>query len=126
MSSTQTLALLTPEDIRTRVMTSNSFSKAEMAGHRSQITDARASKRKELSDWDGAKLGSFASEAMKAGAVLKDIRTVGSSKQQTWTIKLVAPVHRTPQEAMQFKLRAAAKRLNDLEEQAKLLLKPTK
>jgi len=116
MSSTQTLVLLSPEDIHHRVQSSNSFSKAEMLAHKSQIRDARATKRGELSQWDGAKLGSFASAAMKAGAVIKDIKTNSSATQQTWTIKMVAKVHKSEKDALAAKVKAAAKKLNDLEE----------
>ena len=117
MNTTQTLVSLTPKDITERVMTTNSFTKAEMAAHKAQITDARKVKREGLALWDGAKLGSFAAEAMQRGAVVKDIRTRTSSKQQTWTIKLVAPIHATPADALKAKIKRAAERLNELEEQ---------
>ncbi len=116
MNATQTLVLLKPEDIQLRVNTSNSFSKAEMLAHRSQIRDMRAAKRTRLAKMDGAQLGLFASEAMKAGAVVQDIKTRSSATQQTWTIKMVAKVHKSEADALKDQIKRAAKKLNELEE----------
>jgi len=111
------LAVLKPEDIKSRVATSNSFTKLEMATYRAQITDERKAKRARLSTMTGSQLGTLVEEQMKSkGAVIKDIRTTTSAKQQTWFIKMTAPVHKTEAERLKDRAVKLAKQLNEVEE----------
>lgn len=115
--NTSQIALLNSEGILSRVATSNSFSKAEMVAHKSQIVDARRAKRERLSTMTGSQLGTLVESQMKdKGAVIKDIRTKTSAKQQTWLIKMVAPLHKSEAERLKAQVVAAGKKLATLEE----------
>lgn len=119
------LVLLKPEDILSRVATSNSFTKAEMVAHRAQIVDARRAKRDRLSTMTGSQLGTLVEQQITdKGAKIVDIRTNTSAKQQTWTIKLVAKVHKTKEEELKAKIKAAQDRLNKLEEKLEEVTAP--
>ena len=106
MSSNAIVTLLSAEEIKSRVQSTNSFSKLEMAAHGGLIALERKAKRETLSTFTGSNVGTVIDSLReKHGAVVNEMKSSVTATKQKWTITLTAK--RTTTEVQRLAEKAA-------------------
>lgn len=121
-----TLVTLTAEDIKSRVNSTNSFTKEEVAAHRSLINLYRGEKREAMAKLNGSNVGSVIDKLREEnGAVVSDMKSRTSATRQVWTITLTAKVHKSEAEKLKARAAKLQKELNKVEELLENVSAPT-